>query len=327
VLPAGGDSAILVSPANGATVTGTSVSLKWTPVTGAVKYKLLVSTSTNILDTTKYKRNVDLVGEAATTYVDTRYPANGTKYYWWVWAYAADGSSSAWAQVSANGRNFTNGGGTTPIGAPALVTPANGVSVSGTSVCFEWGSVAGAAKYKLLVSTSTNILDTTKYKRNVELVGETTTAYVDIGYPANGTKYFWWVWAYGDDGIQSAWSAVSANGRNFTNTGIGAPILASPANRTSVPGNTVSFRWDSVVGAVKYKLLVSTSTTILDTAKYKCNVDLVDLGSGLPTSYTDAGYPANGTKYYWWVWSYAADGSASLWSEVSANGRSFTNTA
>jgi hypothetical protein len=92
-----------------------------------VDYKLLVSTSTNILDTTKYKRNIDLVGENTTTYVDTGYPANGTKYYWWVWAYAADGTYSTWAQVSANGRNFTN---MPSVGAPALVSPANGASVA-----------------------------------------------------------------------------------------------------------------------------------------------------------------------------------------------------
>ena len=94
----------------------------------------------------------------------------------------------------------------------------NAASVSGTSVPFEWGAVAGAVKYKLLVSTSTNILDTTKYKRNIDLVGETTTTYVDTGYPANGTKYYWWVWAYAADGSSSAWAQVSANGRSFTNT-------------------------------------------------------------------------------------------------------------
>jgi len=68
-------------------------------------------------------------------------------------------------------------------------------------------------------------------------------------------------------------------------------------------------------------------TNIMDTTKYKVNIDLVDLGSGLPTSYVATGFPANGTRYYWWVWAYAADGSASVWSEVSANGRWFTNTA
>jgi len=179
------------------------------------------------------------------------------------------------------------------------------------------------------VSRSTNILDTTKYKCNVDLDGEATTTYIDTGYPANGTRYYWWVWAYNAGGGSSLWSEVSANGRNFTNTAayIAAPTLSLPSNGASVSGTTVQFEWGSVTGAVKYKLLVSTSTNILDTTKYKCNVDLVDVGSGVPTTYTDTGYLANGTKYYWWVWAYSADGTASLWSAVSANGRWFTNTA
>ena len=100
--------------------------------------------------------------------------------------------------------------------APTLVSPANDATVTGTSVTFEWGSVVEAAKYRLLVSTSTNTLDTTKYKCNVDLVDEATTTYVDPGYPANGTKYYWWVWAYAADGSASAWTQVSALGRNFT---------------------------------------------------------------------------------------------------------------
>jgi len=51
------------------------------------------------------------------------------------------------------------------------------------------------------------------------------------------------------------------------------------------------------------------------------------VNAGNVTTYVDTGYPANGTVYYWWVWAYAADGSSSLWSGVSANGRWFTSVA
>jgi len=42
---------------------------------------------------------------------------------------------------------------------------------------------------------------------------------------------------------------------------------------------------------VDYRLLVSTSTKVLDTTKYKCNVNT---GGGDITSYVDAGYPGSG---------------------------------
>ncbi|MBN2099794.1 MAG: hypothetical protein JW753_09380, partial [Dehalococcoidia bacterium] len=307
----------LISPANAAEVPGASVSFEWSSVTGAVDYKLLVSTSTNVLDASKYKCNVNT--GSLTTYLDTGYPANGTKYYWWVWAYDAGGGSSLWSQVSANRREFTS---TPSLGAPALISPANGALIIGTSVSFEWSSVTGAVDYKLLVSTSTNILDTSKYKCNVN-TGNVTT-YLDTGYHTNGTVYYWWVWAYDAGGGSSLWSQVSANRRTFTNVPIAAPVLVSPANGASVSGSSVTFDWDPVDGAVDYKLLVSTSTNILDTASYKLNLNT---GSGDITSYIDTGYPADGTVYYWWVWAYDAYGNASLWSQVSANMRSFTSVA
>ena len=108
--------------------------------------------------------------------------------------------------------------------APTLVSPANGATVTGTSVTFEWGSVVEAAKYRLLVSTSTNTLDTTKYKCNVDLVDEATTTYVDPGYPANGTKYYWWVWAYAADGSESA-----ANGRWFSTPTYASITITPPS--------------------------------------------------------------------------------------------------
>jgi hypothetical protein len=84
----------------------------------------------------------------------------------------------------------------------------------------------------------------------------------------------------------------------------------------------VTFEWSTASGAVDYLLIVSTSTNPFDATKRKSLTRVGDV-----TSYTDTGYPANGTKYYWWVLAYNADGGYSVWSEVIANGRSFTNIA
>ena len=274
------------------------------------------------MDTTKYKRNVMMGSGDNTTYVDSGYLGQGTKYYWWVWAYAADGTYSLWALVSANGRNFTS---MPSVGAPTLVSPVSGAQVLGPSVTFQWNALPDAVNYKLLVSTSTDIMDTTKYKRSVMTGSGAITSYIDTGYLGAGTKYYWWVWAYAADGTYSLWAQVSANSRNFTNIpSVGTPTLVSPTNGTSVSGTSVTFQWSTVPDAVNYKLIVSTSSDIADTTKYKRNVMT---GSGAITSYPDTGYTGQGTKYYWWVWAYAADNTYSLWTQVSANGRNFTNTA
>ncbi|MBN2099256.1 MAG: hypothetical protein JW753_06630, partial [Dehalococcoidia bacterium] len=252
----------LVSPANGEAVTGGSVSFVWEAVEGAVDYKLVVSTSTKILDTTKYKCNVNTGGGDVTSYVDAGYLGNGMKYYWWVWAYAADGSYSDWSEVSANGRWFTNP--PIQIGAPALISPGLGEAVSGGSIAFQWNAVEGAVDYLLVVSKSTRPLDT-KTQKSAIRVGN-VTGYTDTGYPANGTKYYWWVWAYNPSGVQSAWSEVSANGRWFTSLPIqiGAPALRSPGNGEALSGSSVLFQWNAVEGAVDYVLIVSRSERPLD---------------------------------------------------------------
>jgi len=127
-----------------------------------------------------------------------------------VWAYAADGSLSAWSGVSANVRYFINS--PVYVGAPALVSPANGEALAGGSAAFDWDPVEGAVDYRLIVSTSYRILDTAKYKINVSVGSGDITEYEDTGYPASGTQYYWWVWAYNADGNLSAWSEVSLNG-------------------------------------------------------------------------------------------------------------------
>ena len=71
-------------------------------------------------------------------------------------------------------------------------------------------------------------------------------------------------------------------------------------------------------GAVDYMLIVSTSPKILDEAGHKFNERV-----GNVTAYTDTGYGGDGTKYYWWVLAYAADGRSSLLPHVEANGKWF----
>jgi hypothetical protein len=65
-------------------------------------------------------------------------------------------------------------------------------------------------------------------------------------------------------------------------------------------------------------LIVSTSPDTSDEAGHKFKERL-----GNVTAYTDAGYGGDGTKYWWWVFAYAADGRGSLLSQVEANGKWF----
>jgi len=304
--------AILLLPAKGPSVAAPAVDFQWKPVDGAQSYMLGVSTSSSVSYWRSYKllKNVGNV----TSYVDIGYPMDGKRYFCWVWAVDANGIST----LLVNKSYFYS---VAPIGTPTLVSPAKGATVIGTSVTFQWNAVPGAVDYKLLVSTSSSLSSTYSYKLNKN-VGN-VTSYVDTGYPMDGKKYYWWVWAYDADGYTSTQSLVVANrGYFYDISPCGTPTLVSPAKGAKVAGTSVTFQWNAVDGAQSYKLLVSTRSSLSSTYSYKLNKNV-----GNVTTYVDTGYPMNGKTYYWWVWAYDADGNPSTLSQVVKNGRYFTSTS
>jgi hypothetical protein len=101
----------LSSPANGAKVSGGSVTFRWNASSGATKYFLIVSTNPNltVAQTTSSVRKVWRQLGNVTQYTVAGFANNGTTYYWWVYA----GNASSWssqAEVVANGNwQFVNG--------------------------------------------------------------------------------------------------------------------------------------------------------------------------------------------------------------------------
>jgi hypothetical protein len=195
----------LVYPGNNTYVPGTSITYQWNAAAGATMYYLTVSTSSNYSDSSKYKYS-GLLGNVTQYNGTGGYPNNGVTYYWWVSA----GNSGGWSQQSqviANGFAFHNAA--APPVAPTLVSPINGAVASGTSVTYKWNASAGATMYYLVVSTSSDPSDSSKYKYS-GLLGA-VTQYTNTGYPNNGTTYYWWIAA----GNSGGWSP--SNGSWFVN--------------------------------------------------------------------------------------------------------------
>jgi uncharacterized membrane protein len=97
-----------------------------------------------------------------------------------------------------------------------------------------------------------------------------------------------------------------------------APQLLSPADKASVPDNTITYKWDSSPGATSYVLEINTDPTWNNKhIKFKENI-------GNVVEYTDTGYPNDGTIYYWRVFSKNDTGFSPV-SEVEDNSREFIN--
>ena len=94
----------LVSPADGATAPGGTVTLQWDSVGDASYYWLCVNDVDSPLTGTR-----EFTGDVGnvTSYDVTGLANDGTTYYWWVWG-GNGGGISPWSEVSANHRSFIN---------------------------------------------------------------------------------------------------------------------------------------------------------------------------------------------------------------------------
>jgi hypothetical protein len=274
----------LALPSNNATNQLTSPTLSWSTVAGATTYNVLVSSASNFSSTVSSQSGV------AGLSVTVSGLANGASYYWEVSA-TNTGGTSAWSGVWSFTTIIA-----TPI-APTLAAPTNNAVNQPTSPTLNWSTVAGAATYNILVSTSTSF--TTTVSSQIGVAGLSAS----VSGLANGTSYYWEVSATNAGGT-SAWSSVWS----FTTiiaTPI-APTLALPSNNATNQSTSPTLSWGTATGAATYNILVSSVLNFGSTVASQIGV------AGL--SATVSGL-ANGTSYYWEV-SATNAGGTSAWSGV-----------
>ena len=309
----------LSSPKDGASALGASVTFEWEASDEVDGYLLEVVTDPELLDvsfdpewdeeTRKFHGDVGNVVE----YEDTGYPNDGTTYYWRVWA----SKSGVW-KFRSETRSFINTSLQKPS-APTLSSPkededGNTAKVSGTSVTFEWQASTRADKYWLEVNSRASWdKGTRKFCGNVGDV----TQYEDTGYANDGTGYYWRVRA----GNVTGWSDWSG-GESFINASRPAPDLSLPEDGKEVSGTSVIFKWKASKGANKYQLeVVKRPPAVLVSGSWEFDEESVweegirkYRGEVSGVSKTVAGFPDDGTTYYWRVRA-GNDAGWSPWSE------------
>lgn len=186
----------LSSPANGATVAGSEITLSWTSVAGATKYQSQLSRDSS------FGSVITGNEQSSNSTRWTGFPSDGSRWYWRVRA----GNSQGWSSWSGS-RHFFNGGGSASVPAvPALSSPANGASVPGASVTLVVKAVAGATKYQTQLSRDSSF-------SNPITGGEfASTSVTWSGFGNDGSKWYWRARA----GNTRGWSGWSSS-RNFVN--------------------------------------------------------------------------------------------------------------
>jgi aqualysin 1 len=183
-----------------------------------------------------------------------------------------------------------------PPGAPALISPVDGATGLALSPTLSWSASAGAASYRVQVSTNSAFPTTVS-----DQAGLTSTS-TGVSGLANATVYYWRVNAANTYGT-SGWSGV----RSFATAGgtpPSAPTLVSPVNGATNVSRSPTLVWSASAGATSYRVQVSTLTNFSS---------LVYDRSGLTaTSATVSGLGSR-VDYYWRVNATNASGT-SAWS-------------
>jgi len=164
---------------------------------------------------------------------------------------------------------------------PILNEPADGVTVDFyDSPLFSWGTVMGAAKYKLQIYSSPGGWATPVYTATT-----LATTHQPNAKLANGT-YYWRVVPV-DGGSHEG---TPSEERSFVSAYNPVELALIEPENNAIPTFTPTFRWTAVRGAQYYRLQYSTDPS------FSASVTQIDTRN---TSYTPTTTLPNDVNYYW----------------------------
>jgi hypothetical protein len=140
----------------------------------------------------------------------------------------------------------------TTVNPPLIVAPANGATNVGNPVTFQWSSVAGAEKYRVLVSVDGG-----------PITQLTTTETTQTTQTLEGSAIVWAVQALFPGNCPPVTSADS----RFTLASTGCPVnpakavLVAPAANATGLTSPVLFDWNPVPNATEYRVLAVIGNT------------------------------------------------------------------
>lgn len=254
----------------------TSLVANWNSVAGATGYFLSVSTVSNFASFVAGYNNLD-VGNI-TSYTITGL-SGGTTYYYRVNAYKGSNSGPESNTITA-------------LVKPSASTATSASTIAETTFNANWNSVTGVSGYYLDVAVNSGFTSFVAGFNNKDVSNVTT--YTITGLSAN-TQYYYRIRAYNASGTGNNSNTINAL------TVPSAPV-ATAATTVSNIGMTAN--WNTVAGASKYYLDISTTNTF-NAGTYL--LGYADKDVSAVTHYDVTGLNGS-TNYYYRVRAYNSSG-------------------
>jgi hypothetical protein len=251
--------ALILSPAQGATLGGKSVAFTWSAPAGATGYYLWIG-STGVGSNDLYNSEEKTV----TSYTFPYMPTNGETVY----VRLNTNYSGTWVHS-----DYTY---TATAIAAQLTSPTEGSALKGPAATFTWPAAAGASGYFLWIG-STGVGSNNIYNSQQKIV----TTFTFNSMPTNGeTIYVRLITNYSRNWV---WN-------DYTYTAATQAVLTSPAPGGAFAGSSVTFGWTAASGATGYYLWIG-NTGVGSNNIYNSAEKTV-------TSYTFPYMPTNGETIY-----------------------------
>lgn len=257
------------TPANGATLTGSSATFQWCPYAGATNYWLDAGST---LNGNNYEQTGPLPSTTLSQTVNS-IPENGSTVYVNFY-YSMDGGNT-WTTVQ---YTYTAFGGGSTIG--VMTSPTPNSTLSGNTVTFDWSAGSAASAYWIDVGSSAG---GNQYFQSGN-IGNVLTETVN-GIPTNGAAIYVTLYSM----VNGQWLGNQYQYTAFNLTAEEA-AMQSPTPGSTLPGSTVTFTWSAGSGASAYWIDVGNTS---GGSQYLQSGNI-----GSATSETVNGLPTDGSEVY-----------------------------
>ncbi len=247
------------------TISDTTPTYQWTPVSGATRYLYELRKGTTVVYTKNVSSSVCGASTCSNTPTDT---LSAGSYKWRVRAKVGD----AWGVASAF-KNFT----VATVSKPTPISPTG--TISDTTPTYQWTPVSGATRYLYELRKGTTVV----YTKNVSssVCGASTCSNTPTDTLSAGS-YKWRVRAK----VGDAWGVASAF-KNFTVATVSKPTPISPTG--TISDTTPTYQWTPVSGATRYLYELRKGTTVVYTKNVSSSVCGASTCSNTPTDTLSAG--------------------------------------